>query len=242
MILVTLLLAVELIQRKEQAPPQKTAELTPQIEQTVAANRSEIDRIREQLARQGANAVELAEVDPSHLRELIEDNAQATETLQGELDKLRQEEDDADKRRDAARDHLAQRSGNAQTTEEMLAEIQEKQEELRKLQQSNRMIFNPDSGTSKSPWIIEIVGGKISAAPVGRSARPVVFDDLAAFESWAGGRDAGGEYFVLMVKPDGIDTFAGVREYLVNKRFDIGYDLVTADQDVLDPEVGAGTP
>jgi hypothetical protein len=85
----------------------------------------------------------------------------------------------------------------------------------------------------------------LRAAPLGQATPPTVFKGnasarLAAFRAWARTRDRRGEYFVLLVKPSGIDAFDELHEALGKLGFDLGFDIVDAAQTVIDDQTGAG--
>ena len=47
---------------------------------------------------------------------------------------------------------------------------------------------------------------------------------------------------MILVKPDSIETFASLRQELQARQFEVGYDLLRADQTAIDPNTGAGAP
>ncbi len=237
MVLITLLLALELLQRKEESPPVKTAEITEQIESSVEENRQQIEDLKQQLKQQGQQAVELARVDPTHLSRQITDTTRLTEAMQQELEELEQQQDATANRQQQAEQDLDQRE-ESKSLEQLLQEIAEHREKIEKITQSNRMIFNPDAGENKTPWLVEVQGNQIQTAPVGQAQRPEVFADVGEFRRWVSGRNPSREYFVLLVKPAGIDAFDDIRTFLQSKRFDVGYDVLAADQNAIDPETG----
>jgi hypothetical protein len=64
----------------------------------------------------------------------------------------------------------------------------------------------------------------------------------ADFLAWAQGRDRGREYFVLLIKPAGIEAFAEIQAELKRRGFDLGFDVLAADQTAIDPLTGARLP
>ncbi|HRA88094.1 MAG TPA: hypothetical protein PK992_08495, partial [Planctomycetaceae bacterium] len=69
---------------------------------------------------------------------------------------------------------------------------------------------------------------------------PQSFATTDEFVQWVTSQDHSSQYFVLLVKPASIDTFAVVRKALQDRQFDVGYDLLRSDQTAIDPQTGAG--
>jgi hypothetical protein len=88
----------------------------------------------------------------------------------------------------------------------------------------------------------------MAAAPLGRAARPVIFAQrsiqgrILAFSAWMQKRSAAQDYFVMLIRPDGIAGFDALREAVDARGFDMGFDLIGQNEIVLDPERGAGDP
>ena len=240
MILVTLILALELIQRKEQSPPQKTAELIEQSQAAIEANRRETEQIDSELKQRNVEAVELAGVDVTRLKRQSEDVSRQNQQMKDELDRLGRERDKADMRRNQAKKAKAKHADDPKNLQQLQEQIARKEKELKTIKQSNRVIYNPAKGSSKSPWLVEVAAGKVLVAPMGKSAKPHVFPSAAAFQGWLGKRNPNAEYFVLLVKPSGIKFFDEIRKALQQRKFDVGYDLLPASKTAIDPEKGAG--
>jgi len=118
-------------------------------------------------------------------------------------------------------------------------QIRRTREQLQHLKKSNRMIFNPTEGDQKTPWLVELDAGAITVAKVGESARPQTFSNVERFLTWSTSRNRGAEYFVLLVKPGSVESFDKVHGTLTGRGFDVGYDVMAADQTAIDPETGA---
>ena len=94
--------------------------------------------------------------------------------------------------------------------------------------------------TAKTPWLVEITGESIIVAKTGVTGPPATLATVGAFKTWAQQRDKSRDYFVLLIKPDGIANYEGVRTSLSQMGFFIGFDLLNPDQTAIDPEKGAG--
>lgn len=241
MILVTLLLGLDLIQRTVNSPPQKTAELTTQLEDAVERAEEEIEDLEQLLRSKQQDVVDIAGVDATELARELKDLEELNRRLNQEVADSDRQSTEADRRRKEAEAEKARRKNDPRTVDEMTKETRRLEEELRKLKQSNRVIFNPAAGSTKQPWLVEISDQGFTVAVMGKAERPTKFADLNAFRNWAAQRDPKAEYFVLLIKPTGVDVFPQATTSLQQMKFDVGYDLLTANQIAIDPETGAGT-
>ncbi len=239
MVLITLLLCLELVQRKF-SPPRRTAELSQRLESAVAANESEIRQLRERLAEGRARLMQVAGLDSeSAARKVANLERQAAE-LRGDWKQASRERDAAERRQQSARQQEAQVGAKLeQTLKEARQETARKKNALEKLRRSNRLVFNPRPNASKRPWLAEVTARGVSAAAWGKSAPPQVFPSASELSRFLASRNPATEYFVLFVKPDGVEHYERARRVLEDAGFDVGLDLLNADQTVVDPATGA---
>lgn len=245
MILVTLLIALELSQRALDSPRIQTTIVSKQLETAVAEAEEEIRELESQLAERDTKLQELAAYDRRRiLAESVDANRQI-EQLEAETIRLASQGEDAQKRKAEMQSREQAKQQDIELVEELNRKCAELREQIEKLQASNRIIYNPAQGTSKTAWLVELTGQAIRIAPMGRIAPPVEFiappgQALADFRKWSAGRDNRSEYFVLLIKSSGIELFDQLQDELAKRGFDIGYDVVDEQVTVIDPQVGAG--
>lgn len=249
MILVTLMLTIELLYRKEHSPAAKTAQIAQRLQQAVESHRREAERLdreveelRRELARAQTEILHLAAFDPQRVVSQTAELRELTAALEARLGEVRAEQAAAELRRQAAAQEQARRADDSKTLQQLLTDIRESEQQLERLKQSNRVIYNAANGAAKRPWLIELSAREMLVAPAGASARAERFADLAAFRQWLDRRDAGSEYFVLLVKPTGIERFTPALETLRQLQFDTGFDLLLENQTAVDPHFGAAAP
>jgi small-conductance mechanosensitive channel len=252
MILVTLILALDVIRRREGAPDTQTAELTEELKQaaaqsgqvrtTLAATRQKIETIRSQLQGKESDLLEQVKYDSESLQRQLRDLDALNKLLADELA-------DAESRRRAvetSRDELKKedeaRAADRQTLEQLTQQVQQKLEELRRLRSANRVIFNSGAGNVKSPWLVELSPNNIQAAEMGKRGAPQSFPNVAAFVAWAKTRSRSAEYFVLLVKPATLTDFYAAHGALDKAGYDLGFDLLKDDQTAIDSVLGAAAP
>ena len=252
MILVTLILALEVIQKREGSPDNRTRQLTEDLDAavkqaaatqaTVMATQAEIDRLRTALTETDSNLRETVKVDQTQVSRKLQDLAELNKLLAEELAQSKRQVEESEKASDAINQEKESRESDNQSLEQINATVQKKIEELRKMRAANRVIFNQSSSSAKTPWLVELNADTILAAEMGKKGKPQTFKSPGAFTAWAVKRNRSSEYFVLLIKPTTISHFVAIRERLQQIGFDVGFDLLKADQTAIDPELGAAAP
>lgn len=240
MILVTLMLALDLLQRKASSPPNQTAAVTADLESAIAENERQIAQLQAELGRLQSELRDATRFNASQLRDQLADTRELQADVQRELQAFEREKQQIEQQRARVEQERQRRASDAETIDQLADKIQETKEQIQELKQSNRLIFNPGAGSDKNPWLVEVDAAGLTAARMGRAERPTEFGDVPAFQRWLAQRNVGSDYFVLLVKPGGIDAFHEALERLQQRNFDVGYDLLATDRTAIDPETGAG--
>jgi hypothetical protein len=252
MILVTLFLALEVIRRKEGSPQNRTKVLTQElikaseqaakVNSTLSANRRQIEQLRSALAGDESQLLDSVKVDADEVARKLSDLDELNKLMASELSESEARRRETERQLEEMQSRETDKQQDKQTLEQLAKTVQAKVQELQKLRQANRVIFNPTQGDSKTPWLVEFTTTGILSAPIGKKEKPQSFPSVAAFKSWAAKRSKAGEYFVLLVKPSTIEKFLDTRENLEKQGFDVGFDLLKDDQTAIDPELGAASP
>jgi hypothetical protein len=239
MLLVTMLLALELLQRQETSPPVATADISRELEQVVVERNTEIEEIEARLSEQQAELAELAGHDRASAERRVADLEALHRRLEQELSELRREQAEAERRAREARAEQQRSQPDIRSTEHLQEQIRRAQEQLARLRSQQRVLFNPAAGDGKTPWLVEASADGLKAAQTGRSAPPQSFPDAVAFLAWARRQNPAAVYFVVLVKPDGIEAYRTLFSELRRLNFDLGFDLLTAGETAIDPQTGA---
>lgn len=265
-ILMTLLLAVELIHRKVSraaAAPLSTAPLKAAIAQAA----SEIGNLQKTLEQGAGESVEQAAVTTESLpREIVEIQRQAA-ALRRELETLRRQETAAQKEmqtvlaqsfeRRTEHQQVAQiESQTAGVQQSIVVQSRENAKQLRRREEldqrrregkrpGERRIYNRPPGVDKLPWLVEVDENVLRVAPLGRKQKPEEFTGSAfqspadQFAAWAKSRSTATDYFVLLARPQGIEVLNSLIDKLETRGFDLGFDVIGPEEAVLDPNSGA---
>ncbi|MCA9124125.1 MAG: hypothetical protein H6822_30330 [Planctomycetaceae bacterium] len=248
MILVTLILALELVQQMESSPSQRTKEVVQDInaavtsvtelDAAVARNQARIAELQDRLTQGASRIGDVAGFDQRAVQQDVSDMEQMDDRLAKELQELAAQVEQTTHQQKKLNEERDQKV-DPEAVQKKLDDLKKKKEDLEKLKSSNRIIFNPTEGDAKVPWLVEITGTSISVAKTGVTAPPTIHATGAAFAAWAQQLDKSRDYFVLLVKPDGIENYELVRASITRMGFDVGFDLLNSDQNAIDPEKGA---
>jgi hypothetical protein len=226
MVLITLLMALELIDRQEarSAPASEAAAATDitALQATVA----ELQRERDELKRQiedGRAALEMlasgAVITPEQLKAL-EEKLRALERGVAEMA--------ADIKRATPR------------RDQAVAEIQQLEQAVARQQKERDRIAAalrgpPRLASGKSALYVECAAGSIVVGqftPDAGLARLKQFDGATAlqdFLAWAASRSREKEYFGLLVRPQGVDFFLPIVSNLEGRGFELGWGVCLPD-------------
>jgi hypothetical protein len=248
MILVTLILALELLQQMETSPAQRTKEVVQDIDSTVtsvaeldaavARNEARIADLQDRLTQGAGRIGDVAGFDQRAVQQDVSDMQQMDDRLAKELQELAKQVEQTTQQQKKLNEEREEKV-DPEAVQKKLDDVNKKKEDLEKLKSSNRIIFNPTAGDAKVPWLVEITGEAITVAKTGVSAPPTKHATGAAFTAWAQQLDKNRDYFVLLIKPDGIANYELVRASIKQMGFDVGFDLLNSDQNAIDPEKGA---
>lgn len=237
LIVVALMMALELVEQPqaEAASPAAHAKATIAALETAEAER---DEIKDLLADESEAVREAAGTSAAELRRDITALEDEAERVNAQIVAGRKQ---AEALAEAASAVEVRRFDAAETVEELESvrrRVEELEAEVEESKTDDRVVFTLPKGFNKPGWLVVLAGDSITAAPLGAKARPISFGaDESAFLDWAG--DRRGDYFLLLVRPSGVDAFDAVDTDFRARGFTYGYDVIGADTKVLHPERGA---
>ena len=245
MILITLILALELLATIENSRSHQTREVIAQIEatvtevasldQAVARNMRRIEELKVKLAQGASEIGEVAGFNRDTVQADLSDMQQIDAQLADQLEALAAKIQDSSEQREQINNQL--QSLDPDELQGLGDRVTQREKDLEALR--NRIIFNPSDGDGKTPWLVEVSEEDFVVAQTGVSAPPTKLPGVAAFRTWARQRDKSRDYFVLLVRPSGIDRFHRLHEAIRAMGFDIGYDLLDQNTNAIDAERGA---
>jgi hypothetical protein len=242
MVLLTLLMALELIQRVVASPTQQTIVQTRQSGQSLAEMQAEITTLQQRLESSNLIAENLPSFDPNKLREDRQQLEANGLRLQRDLIELNERV--MHKQKELADVDITSASQRKLETEE-IERLQNRNSEMRQalntIKSSNRIFFNKNKD-GKATWLVEVTGSQVLAAEIGVNAKPQQFATQHEFLNWLKTLSPPSTALYIILKPDGTPIFEAYKENIRSKGFDLGFHVVAADQQVIDPTTGAATP
>jgi hypothetical protein len=247
-ILITLMLAVELSQRKQGSPRIQTAQLAAKLRDAIADAQAEVARLEAWLTRGDIKAEELAGVSVSALQHDLFAVNEQIKSLEAEIASLqKQAQAVAEKDEKLQAKRFDREKDHKKRAEEEL-KVTDLEKKLLQVRQQNRVFYNPRMADGKQVWLVQIEGDRVLVAPAGSTARPNIFPQRfsifqqSGFEKWLTNRSPEADFFFLLVRPEGINEFSELRKLLIRRGFSIGFDLLGPRQSAVDPEKGAAGP
>jgi hypothetical protein len=246
---IALLLALDLVQKKQSQASDSSAEMAVILQERLEQVESELRQLQTAAATTDDLVRAAAATSPAELRNEIAQRESAIEELQRERARLEQQ---GARLKSQEKEKLAEQFDmqplkDQRTQALRAAEVLEQQ--IAEEAADNRPIFTLPKGLQKEGWLAVISDREIAVAPIGRAARPLkftasgiaLFGSSAAdnFEKWINEQRLSGAYFLLLVRPEGDEVFDSTQSMLSGKSISHGFDLISADQPILHPERGA---
>ncbi len=136
-----------------------------------------------------------------------------------------------------AREVTTQLQENNRTYKQKLLSLEQLDEQITRLkaqvddaESSPSMAYIIDDKLSLTAWLVEISSGKLRVAPSEGIGSVLEFNGTTkedVFLAWAKSRDSTTEYFVLLIKPSGLQLYRQILgQKLKMLGFDIGTDLI----------------
>jgi hypothetical protein len=238
-ILLTLILTLELITRQ----PTSAAE---QLDRSVAALRAALEQadqerrsLEDRLQQQASRTLEYASTTPELIQRDLEQTNEQIRQLRQELEHLRKRQIAVKRQENAIQARSLDHNIHRKELEDLKAQAAAAESERSQIIKGNQLIFNPPLGAPKRPWLVDVSADSIVVLSFDQDGERHEFrsrllntcaDQMIA---WARRNcNAQEEYFVLLVRPSGIENADNLRDTLTRRGFDIGRDVLGATQNV----------
>jgi hypothetical protein len=194
---------------------------------------------------------DLADASPIDLQNQLRELRRQIELMQHETEELRGRGHRLETERKAVQVEWFDQKARSRELEEQRRQQAELKRRIEQEREEGRLVYSMPRGTKLKGWLALVESGTISVAPIGRASRPIQFHDQSIFAAgphraadqfmaWARRQSKNSAYFFLVVRPDGIEEFDTLENALTLQEFRFGFDLADQEQQVLDPQQGAG--
>jgi len=254
LILLVLILALELVTRRQAAAARDTAASRQALAATLAAleelvgrlvaaipkdeigplaarTRAEVERdariIREQAERAAADAEEARAVE-GQARALAAKALARLEDhrqIRDEIDAMREEAAQAD-------EEAKNRALENERDEELLAKRREQLVE--QPTPGAELVFNAPADFDRQAWILEVAGPGFVVLKLGTPGPRELGANGDAVRRWVADLDAGRDHVLVLARPSGVDRLEDVRGALEGVGIPFGIDFIGEDQAVRD--------
>jgi hypothetical protein len=242
-ILVMLVIALELTARELQSAAAQQSQVRSSVREALAAAQERLKEVKQALEVGAWNDLaglthDSIQRETSELERFIPILEQKAKQSQNKLEQLQ-------RRREQAEQALAARASDEEALKRTQQEQASLEAELTNLASSTTMFFRLAETGGKQVWLVEVAKGLIQAARLGPTEPPQRFAGSTSesrrkqFLAWAASRNSSGEYFILLIKPSGARLYHEIERELRQKGFQVGLELISAEQTPIDPERGA---
>ena len=238
-ILITLLLAIELMDRVESSPASQTKKVVQLLDVSIEELQQEKAVLQKRLDAAAIDADDLPTTDEGELDRLLTVTSDDVQRLKSQIatanSDLAGRKTDFSKRKSDAYEKQAQEELDDLNKKNSVA-----QKELENLKNSDRMFFKSDV-KNKTVWLVEVTKDGYLVAKLGEEKKPEKLQTLNAFRSWAAKVPASRTALYLVVKQSGVgEKFSKARDILLAKKIDFGFEVADESRKFIDPVKGAG--
>lgn len=246
---ITLLLALDLVQRKESRGDDASAALA--VELTARLNHAETELSQlQRIADQTDDLVrDVADASPAQLKDEIAKRDATVIELERQKARLEQQDKLWQGQKKSKLVEQFDLDPSRKEREKLEKTIAALDQQRRAEQTENRPVFAMPRGMQKEGWLVLIESDRISLAPLGRPAKPVVLTATGLpvvgptavqnFENWLDKQQLASSYFFVLLRPNASESFGEVCKMLDTKKISYGFDLVGSEQNIMHPERGA---
>ena len=252
-IVIVLCLTLELLERTSHSAETVDAAAVEALQAAVALLRSQLTEHLSQPASDPSLLAAAAAVTPNQVANEISERERQLADATAMLNRERTRAAELQKeqaRVGALRFHAR---ADLEELEHLEDRIRQAEVRLKNLLEIDRPVFMMPRGSRREGWLVVVDGSRIEAARIGVQSPPVKFgsssvnpglDTSAALEflKWADASLVGQRYFMIVVRPGGAVLFQELEEGLTSRSIPYGFDVIAADQALLDPTIGAGSP
>ncbi len=232
-ILLTLVLVLHWINSpaKANAPREFKRAAITELEGRIAAARTELTAANDILERINREYAEAIHASPTDIRREMALLDIRRKKLASERETLAHQQAEVELQLGTSRAMQLQARESLKALH-AAGEAQELRAKVEQLRKENFLIYTAEARATRLAWIVEISGSRVHAQLVDNSKRPALFRDkdtdalLAKVLEWARTRDPRREYFMLLVRPSGVEAYERLVPNLVADGFRYGFDLI----------------
>jgi len=239
-ILITLILALELIERVESSPAEQTREVVGLLDTSIEEMEDEKERLQKSLEN---TVVDISDLPTTDLSSLTKMRASLAETISEQKVRISEALRKLADRKKQLKSLLA--SAKAKQDAEELKKISDQnliaEQKIKEIIDNEQLFFR--SGISgKNLWLVEVNDSGFLIAELGSTSKPTRLAAPSEFKTWWRSLDESGNAIFLLTKQSGVESFKfdSAIDDLKNSTFPFGFGVIDESVKVIDPVTGAG--
>ncbi len=240
MILITLMMAVDLIQRHEKSPRVHTAQLSERLKDQLAQTLNAINQLKEKIELQNQETLPDGFLDESILENKLSEIQDSRKRADNDSEEIIQVKLTTDHGLVELKKKEAEQQPDMEELEKVKKEVAQKTGKIKKLQQGKRLIYNPVKGASKTPWLVDVTDSTVTVARLGVVSTPQNFSNYLDFEQWISRLSPASNYCMVVLRPSSAKSYEKIFIMLDRQNLQYGYDAIGDKETVIDPQDGAG--
>lgn len=233
--IVVLIMAMDIVDAKSGGAAGQTPATEAEVEvlrETLKRTSSELDQVQSEIGQ----ATERLHLATGNEHEALDEVKKMEATLKALYTRIRDRQQEARKTEADRRRDTEKYQRTLEEIDRLNRQIAELKARLRQTLGAPRLAFiiDPHPG-NLTPWLLEITDSRLRVAPRDGASAVLEFgggtpaDRLPRFMAWLDSQRPETHYFVLLVKPSGVDVAEEIQKILRQRKFEIGMDLLPED-------------
>ncbi|WP_428308000.1 hypothetical protein [Lacipirellula sp.] len=235
-ILVTLLLAVELIKRPPIQAVESQDAANQELQTQIAGLDVELESLNQMVQENTAFLHESASLSLSDLEQTRNELARRVQDAEHSAETTSKSLKESIARSAAAKSEMSKIE--TASLSQLQADNAALATEIEAIKASNHVVYNQVHGSRKVAWIVDLQSARIRVLKPGDAgveqdfSEPSEAERVRSFLAWARTINRQDNFFVLLVRPESIGIYQAVYEKTNELKYDLGFDLLGSDTEV----------
>lgn len=233
MILLTLLLAMELVEKVESSPPVQTQQITEELKARINAVKYQVSELKNRISQSNQEAVTLVNISDESIESEVAELESTLDLLQDKSEKIH----DSQKNLDQTKTELEKaESSKVEIDSEIAAlekKIQDFKSRINKVNSGLVVLLEPRQGDHRAPWVIEVFHSRIIVSSIKIKTNSTEFKEIYEFDRWLKAQNPSRLYFFLIGHRGGFELLQKTRTSLTSNGYDYGMDLLLDNQNAV---------
>ena len=233
MILLTLLLAMELVEKVESSPPVQTHQITEELRARIDTVKNQVTELKNRIGQSNQEVVNLVNTSDESIESEVAELENTLDLLQDKSEKVH----DSRKNLDHTKSQLEKAEISKVEIDSEIAALEKKIQDLKsrinRVNQGLVVLLEPRQGDIRAPWVIEVFQSRIIVSSIKFKTNSTEFKGIYELERWLKAQNSSRLYFFLIGHRGGFELLQKTRTSLTANGFDYGMDLLLDNQNAI---------